>query len=202
MASNRKYTVPQQGTPQYRADNFSVFDIYKLVFGYRAIPFPTEKISNTDLNTTASKLGVALFERDSLGNEAFCPISLEYKGKTYKLPYSTISMSLKKKIIDTPLINRRGSVKELIQIEDYKFTINGIYLSDSELPEDELTELDELFNINEPVKIKNAFVEIFLKEDNSVVIESCDLPDMKGISNAQAYSFSIISDTILELEIK
>jgi hypothetical protein len=201
MAVNR-YTVPTQGTPQYKADNFSVFDIYSMVFGYRAIPFPTEKIPQKNLSETMSKIGVSLFKRDANGREAFCPITLEYNGKSYDLPYSTIAIQLRKKIIDTPLINRRGSVKELIQIEDYKFTINGVYLSDSDFPEDELTELDELFNINEPVKIKNAFVEIFLKQDNSVVIESCDLPDMKGVTGAQAYSFSIVSDTILELEIK
>lgn len=192
---------------KYIAGTFNPFDIYAAVFGYRALPFPQGQLNNLvpDVDEKISKLGAVLYKKDSKGREAFCPITLTrvQNGKIvkkYELPYSTVAIQLRKNIVKTALPGRRGSVKELIQIEDYQFTINGVILTDSELPESELMDINELFNINEPLKLENAFTDIFLQADNSVIIESIDLPDMKGISGAQAYSITISSDTILELE--
>jgi len=190
-------------TNGYKAPEYTIFDIYKLVFGYRAVPYPMgalNRIVNTDLNDRLSKLGAALFTKDENGREAFCPVTIRYKGKAYELPYSTIGVQLQKNIQQTALPGRNGSVKELIQVEDYRFTINGVILSDDDLPEDFLMSLNELFLINEPVKLENAFAEIFISQDNSVVIENMVFPDMKGISRAQAYSISLLSDTILTIE--
>jgi hypothetical protein len=100
----------------------------------------------------------------------------------------------------------------LIQIEDYQFTIQGVVLGAEViengnkviegLPEEGIKDLNELFSINEPVRLENAFAEIFLPSDNRVVIESMDLPEMKGVTGAQAYTITLSSDTILELEEK
>lgn len=197
---------------KFIAPSFTAFDIYKTVFGYRAIAFP-EGLANTAARFTLnpserlSKLGAVLFKRDANGTESFCPVTLSYKGKDYELPYSTIAITMQKNIQKTALPGRQGTVKELIQIEDFQFTIQGIMLGsqyegeeDFYLPETALGELNELFRINEPVQLKNAFAEIFMQQDNTVVIESVDLPDMKGVDGAQAYSIRVLSDTILELE--
>lgn len=185
----------------YRAPQYTVFDIYQTVFGYRAQPFPQGAISGFIQSPAErlSKLGAVLFKRDANGSEAFCPVVISHNGKKYELPYSTISVGMRKRIESTPMPGRKGTVKELINIEDYVFTIQGIVLGE-DLPEEELRQLDELFNINEPVKLENAFSEIFLQRDNTVVIETADYPDMRGVIGAQAYSFKVVSDTILELE--
>lgn len=184
-----------------KAPEYTVFDIYSLVFGYRAIPYPQGALPGIiRTNDQLSKLGATLFKRDANGQEAFCPVVISYRGKKYNLPYSTIAVTLQKNIQSTPLIGRNGTVKELIQVEDYQFTINGIILSGDDLPEDELMDLNELFLINEPVQLENAFAEIFISRDNTVVIEGMTFPDMKGISKGQAYSIRLSSDTILTIE--
>lgn len=186
---------------KYRAPSFTVFDVYKTVFGYRALPYPQGDLSGLLPNPQEklSSLGAVLFKKDANGTEAFCPVVLSYKGKKYDLPYSTVAVTVQKNIQKTALPGRRGTVKELIQIEDYQFTIQGVILGD-DLPEDGIKALDELFNINEPVKLENAFTEIFLQKENDVIIESLDFPDMRGVIGAQAFSMSLVSDSSLELE--
>jgi len=195
-------------TDKYIIPKFAVFDIYKTVFGYRALPYPTLTSDLRNWRPTPGKqlsiLGEVLYKKEPGGAEAFCPVLISkiVNGKAvkkYSLPFSTISMTMSKRIEKTALIGRRGTVKELIQVEDYKFTIRGVVMGE-DLPEEGLLELNELFNLNEPVALENAFTAIFLQSDNSVVIESIDFPDMKGITGAQAYSIEVISDTILELE--
>ena len=206
--------------PKY---NKAAFDIYELAFGYRAIPYPkllaakaleiaesfdgTKSDRSGTTSETLSKLGAVLFKKDENGVEAFCPVTIRYEDKVYELNYATISISMTKNIVKTNLINRRGSVKELIQLQDYKFTINGVMLGSQDLddadyflPQDKLADLNELFNINAPVELENAFSDIFLQDDNSVVIEALTLPDMRGVDGAQAYSITVSSDTVLELE--
>lgn len=191
-------------TNQYVADKFSIdpFEAYRHAFGYRALPFPQEvalsKLIPNPLKRL-SKLGAAILKRHPDGTEAFCPVTITYKGTKYDLPYSTVAMTLRKDVVKTPLVGRKGKVKELVSIDDYEFTIQGIILGE-DLPEDELMKMNELFNINESVKLENAFTEIFLQKDNSVVIEQLDLPDMKGVIGAQAYTIRCTQDTILEIE--
>lgn len=184
------------------------FTIYNLAFGYKAVPFPHGQARDADPFTTTgerlSKLGAVITRRDKNGTEAFCPVTIRHQGRSWTLPHSTIAMTARKRIIETPLVNRRGTVKELIQIEDYEFQIRGIVLTDDPdeegLPQDAIEELRQLFETNEPVELENAFSEIFLQADNRVVLTDIDLPSMRGISGAQAYSIRVLSDTILELE--
>jgi hypothetical protein len=199
---------------KYRAPKFVAFDVYALAFGYRAFPFPMG-VNDNLLPKPAqqlSTLGSVLLKRDKNGTEAFCPVVINHNGKKYDLPYSTISITMRKNIQKTALPGRQGSVKELIQIEDYQFTVQGVVLGAEViengtkviegLPEEGIKELNELFSINEPIRLENAFAEIFLPKDNRVVIESMDLPEMKGVTGAQAYTITLSSDTILELEEK
>lgn len=192
----------------YIADTFSInpFEAYRNAFGYVALPFPLEASVKGILGENAkerlSKLGTALFKRDKNGQEAFCPVTIIHKGREFNLPYSTIAISMKKRIEETTLLARAGSVKELIAKEDYQFTIRGVMLSDADLPEDEITDLSDLYNIDEPVALKNPFSDIFIPGDSKVVVRDIDLPDMKGLGGAQAYTIKVSSDAILELEMR
>ncbi len=202
-------------------------DIFKSVFGYRALPFPayadkqaTRLVPNP--KNVLSAYGATLKEPDKYGT-AFCPVKISklvngLPVKTYNLQYSTVSVSCKKTIVETPLIGRQGTVNELIQIGDYEFVINGIILhdnyntwlntiegesidsSESELPQFEIANLRDVFKINEPVSLESAFTEIFLDNANECIVKNIYFPDMKGISNAQAYTIELKSDSVLELE--
>ena len=99
------------------------------------------------------------------------------------------------------MVGRKGSVKELISLDDYEISILGVALSD-DFPEAPLTELNELYNINESVILKCALTDIFLEEDDRVVIRSMDISDMKGTETVQIFKMELVTDRSFELIIK
>ena len=190
---------------KYRAETFNVFDIYKTIFGYRALPFPAaiqglaSSLASRVSPDRLSKLGAALFKRTEDGTEAFCPVEFRYRGNRVLLPYATISIRQQKTIVKTSLIERKGIVKELIQESDDIISVRGIIMGE-DLPVDPIIELRDLYRHKEPVQLLSAFAEIFLEGTNDVVIESLEWPDMQGIIGAQAFIMELSSDSVLEIE--
>lgn len=109
-------------------------------------------------------------------------------------PYMSIAAS--KKIVKTSLAGntRRGTVKEIINTNDYGITLRGVLLNDvsDNYPFDDVERLKELFEVNEAVQIINALTKTLAIEN--VVITGWKLPEMIGTPNAQAYEINMISD--------
>ena len=146
----------------------------------------------------SSNLGSTLRKRDANGRWYFMPVVLVYKGKEYEMPNSLISIRGKKNIVSTPMVGRKGSVKELINIEDYDIRIQGVAL-DTDWPDDQLAAIKEIYAVNESVQLKCALTDIFMDEEDMVVIKSIDIPEMKGIEHAQTYSLELETDRSFEL---
>lgn len=142
-----------------------------------------------------SKLGTPFYEKvegDTLGREFFLPVTLN----GIKLPYSTIRVSCKKTIVETPLVNRKGAVIEQINIENYKFKLRGFVIGDNnEFPDDDVTDLKDLFEVNESIVMRNALSDIFLTSDDKVIITAMEIPEVKGVKNVRPFEFDIISDS-------
>lgn len=149
---------------------------------------------------TESKLGTPLRKKDALGRWYFLPVIIEHEGKEYELPNSVIKISGKKKIIETDMTGRKGSVKELISLNDYEITVSGAVVAD-DFPEDGISMLNELYNINESVSLKCALTDIFLGDDK-VVIKDIDFAAMKGTEHVQVFTMNLVSDNNFELIIK
>lgn len=136
------------------------------------------------------------------GAPFFMPVSLG--GIT--LPNEpTLLVIGKKNILETPLVGstRRGTVKELISVEDYDITIRGIainYASKLVYPEDTVKQLYELFERNESLEIESALTNLL--GIYRVVIRQVTFPEMVGFQHAQAYEFQCVSeeDFILEID--
>lgn len=146
----------------------------------------------------SSNLGSTLRKRDANGRWYFMPVVLVYKGKEYEMPNSLISIRGKKNIVSTPMVGRKGSVKELINIEDYDIRIQGVAL-DTDWPDDQLAAIKEIYAVNESVQLKCALTDIFMDEEDMVVIKSIEIPEMKGIEHAQTYSLELETDRSFEL---
>jgi len=146
----------------------------------------------------SSNLGSTLRKRDANGRWYFMPVVLVYKGKEYEMPNSLISIRGRKHIVSTPMVGRKGSVKELINIEDYDIRIQGVAL-DTDWPDDQLAAIKEIYAVNESVQLKCALTDIFMDEEDMVVIKSIDIPEMKGIEHAQTYSLVLETDRSFEL---
>lgn len=107
-----------------------------------------------------------------------------------------ISISGNKKVVSTSLAGnkRRGSVKEIINTNDYKIVIKGVIINpvSDVYPFDEVEQLQELFELNEAIEITNALTDkIGIK---NVVLTDLSIPAMVGKPNRQNYQISCISD--------
>lgn len=181
-------------------NSYNIQDLFAVAFNYRALPFPAG-IPNiaVDLKDKFSSLGSALTGKSALGTPYFMPVKLS--GVELSIPLVTISA--RKRIVQTPLVGRRGTVKELINIEDYAINIKGIAIEqDSRFPEFSIQQMRDLFEINQAITIQCALTDIFLQQDDSVVITGMSFPDMRGIEHAQAYEINLVSDQDFELIIE
>lgn len=148
---------------------------------------------------THSDLGSVLRKKDAQGRWYFMPVVFEHKGKEYEIPNAVISISGKKTIVETPLTGRKGTVKELISLNDYEINVAGVAL-DKDFPESQISELKDLYNINEAVTLKCALTDIFMEEEDKVVIKSIDFAEMKGTGeSAQIVKLNLVTDRSFEL---
>ena len=191
----------------------SVFSIYDIIKKAQAATSTLDSLLGTKIGDPkfkpkydgpaanereSSNLGSTLRKRDANGRWYFMPVVLVYKGKEYEMPNSLISVRGKKTIVSTPMVGRKGTVKELISIDDYEIRIQGVAL-DTDWPDDQLAAIKEIYTVNESVQLKCALTDIFMDEEDMVVIKSIDIPEMKGIEHAQTYSLNLETDRSFEL---
>lgn len=116
----------------------------------------------------------------------------------------TLIISSRKNIVETALAGstRRGTVKELISIEDWAVTIRGVAINfESKLvyPEDQVKALRDLYERNEALPVECALTSLL--GIDRLVIREMTLPEMIGIQHAQAYQFTCTSDEDFILEL-
>lgn len=116
----------------------------------------------------------------------------------------SISISSRKNIVETALAGstRRGTVKELISIEDWQVTIRGVAINfESRLvyPEDQVKALRDLYERNESLTVACALTNLL--GIYRLVIRDFELPEMIGVQHAQAYQFNCTSDEDFLLEL-
>ncbi|HLO38372.1 MAG TPA: DUF6046 domain-containing protein [Lacibacter sp.] len=177
---------------------FNIDEIFQNAFGYN-LPKPFE-ISDADIRIEQSSLGQPMYMDDSFGREFFLPVVLD----GLMVPFAVVSISCKKTIVKTALVERQGTVKELINTEDYVINIKGIIVRpDDKWPEDDIITLEKLFNKNQSVTLRNALTDIFLKGDyeHKVVVQSINFPAMAGIEHAKAFEIECESDAIFTLTV-
>lgn len=174
---------------------FDIRGLFRIAFGfgmeYRVPEIPQKK--------QQTALGSPLWGKNSLGITYFMPVELD----GIELPNTLINISGKKNIVETSLVGQRGTVKELINIEDYEIMIRGIVVDDqNSFPDEFIMKLQELYEKNESVALKCALTDIFLQEDDSVVIRSIRFPEMRGVEHAQAFEIECMSDPVFDLTIE
>ncbi len=170
-------------------------------------------------NVPASTKGLPEFINGStlreqyLGVEIFLPIRIYDEGGSKELmylPYCVIAISGKNTFISTPMIDRKGSVKELYSPDDYKISVKGFLIgADRKFPDAELKALAELKNKTTAVVLDNAITNIFLsdkalknEEQRRVVVTDFTLPDVQGgREHVRPFTLELESDTVFDLEL-
>jgi len=172
------------------------FDITKVltdVFGgaYTGNPFPGAGTAQKPEQQEPVADGLA--HRGPGGVWYMMPVAIN----GWQLPLEpALSISGNKKMVLTPLTGnkRKGSVKEIINTNDYTVSIRGVIINemDENYPFDMVEKLKELYEVNESVKITNALTKLWGIEN--VVVTSLSLPAMTGRPNQQAYQINCVSD--------
>lgn len=109
----------------------------------------------------------------------------------------------RKTIVETPLVERGGSVKEIIAIDDWAISIRGtIKNQKGQWPYDELQQLLDLYQRNEAVSIVSALTSRLLNGNEYVVIKNLDLPDNPGFEESVFYEMECVADMPFELELE
>jgi hypothetical protein len=208
-----KYTVKEVAQTFKRVSRFNLGDMLLSVLGYKGLPYPGGFIPDAPgkykadgyeypgeqaSEKTSSDFGSTLRKKDAQGRWYFMPIVLEHKGTEYEIPNAVISIRGKKSIVETAMVGRKGTVKELISVDDYEIRIAGVCL-DVDFPDQQINALNELYNINESVTLKCALTDIFLDEEDKVVIKSIDFAEMKGYETAQVFTMELVTDRSFEL---
>lgn len=208
-----KYTVKEVARTFKRVSQFNLGDMLLSVIGYKGLPYPGGFIPDAPgkykadgyeypgeavSEKTSSDFGSTLRKKDAQGRWYFMPIVLEHKGTEYEIPNAIISIRGKKSIVETAMVGRKGTVKELISVDDYEIRIAGVCL-DVDFPDQQINALNELYNINESVTLKCALTDIFLDEEDKVVIKSIDFAEMKGCEAAQVFTMELATDWSFEL---
>lgn len=189
---------------------YDIKDIVQKVWGYKpyTLPaLPAESIGENPYQVKESFQKKSTFKgssiyggQDLIGREVFLPVTIQAGGKNYEFPYSVLTMRRAKIIVETPMVERGGSVKEEIGMEDWKISMKGFLIDPmNQFPDEQLYALDQLFKHKEPVRLKCALSDLFLEENDFVVIKELDIPDKSRVIGVRDFALSMVSDSILTL---
>ncbi len=135
-----------------------------------------------------------------LGTPLVMPVMLE----DYQLPNEPIiTVTGNKKIVKTALtgvnregeVQRRGSVKELISVNDYTIKISGVIVNEDhfgEYPRNELAQLRYLYEARRALKIRSLITDVF--GITHIAISNISVPGQPGMHNNQRYEITGFSD--------
>lgn len=159
--------------------------------------------STAPLRGEFTESGSRLRAKDKLGRWYFMPVVIKAGTTIYDLPCAVISIAGKKNIVETPLVGRKGSVKELISTNDYEVSIVAVLATDNHsYPEEQIARIMELYNMSESVELRSALTDLVFDEGDKVVLKSISLPSMGGVEDAQVVKLECVTDKPLELTIE
>lgn len=140
------------------------------------------------------------------GGYYFMPVYLDIDNSgdiglnDYELPYPIVRVQSQKRIIETALTERKGTVVEIINQESWKIYIKGFIISkNNEYPEDEIYKLKQVYEKNEAFSIRSVITDLFLTDGDKVVVKSLNFPEVKGVELVKPYELELISVNIFDL---
>lgn len=206
---------------------FDLAQLFESTFGYKTQAFEPDfeevKGIKPPGRVEQGVYGSAYYGRSALGREYYMPVTLTYPDeralpssspdlafsdgddtvtvlKKWDLPNAVIAISSRKVIVETPMTERRGTVKELINIEDYEIVVKGFIIGASnEFPEAEVATLREVYEQNVALSIQCPLTDLFLLRpgrngSDKVVIKELKLPIVTGVKNIRPYELVMASD--------
>lgn len=167
-------------------------------------PFVLTQNPNPKGSVFYSRKGISLNKTNAYGKAVWFPITFwKNNQQVIEIETCTVSVNLSKTVIKTAVSERKGTVKEIFGIDDYKFTIKGFLIDKRRIfPEDQILILKEIFETTDPVELHGGYPELFLDESCRVVITSLDFPEAQGKAvYMRPFTMTLESDFIQDLEL-
>ena len=127
-------------------------------------------------------------------------------------------------IISTPIVGRKGTIKEYISSGDLMVQCEGVIIGrtttgapqvdqtggivstpvlgkesiGNKYPEEDVKRFIEIMKAPVALEIESQFLQLF--GSFNWVVDSYDMPQVKGVSNIQVFSLRLISDTPIDLQ--
>lgn len=147
--------------------------------------------------------GTPLRRQDAFGRWYFMPVWVRSSLGEMELPCAVINVTGKKRIVETPLTGRRGTVNELISVDSYEVSITAVLIGEKgNYPEEAVKRMRNLYELNESVELISALTDIIFEEDDRVVFEKIEFPSMQGPEDMQIVKISAHTDAAIELIIE
>ena len=208
------------------ANVFNLYDLYKEYFGRGSYyvdkdgnkknftqeveipgitknPNPRGTIHYSSKNISFNKIG-------AYGQDIWFPITFKggklvagtYEGIHISIDACTISVNLATTVVSTPVVERKGMVNEIINIDDYVFTIRGFLIGKNRtVPEDKIRALVDFKESTQEKTMHGGYPEIFLDESCRIIVTNLEFPVVQGQNHwIRPFSMSCKSDFITDLE--
>lgn len=199
---------------------FDIPQLLESIAGYKGLPLPTALLGWSNAKTgsasgqayqveaapgrqTYADNGALLRRYDLMGGYYFMPVSFVAEGKEHEIDCALVSIHLKKTVVETPLVGRRGNVKELINLEGLKISVTGCLISKEKgiWPERRINDLWNLFQLNDSISIKCALTDCFFNDEDKVIITDLSFPSPNNVEDVVPVSLQCESDQVFELKI-
>jgi Domain of unknown function (DUF6046) len=178
------------------ASIFQIEKVFEDAFGYKPKAFEFTKKTPED---TYADLGSPFYAKDVMGRNYYLPITLG----GVALPYGVMSIRCRKTIVETPMVERDGSVREYISMDDYTLSIRGVVVNHfGQYPQDDLTILRDLWIQKKPLQIRSVLSDIYLKGNQKVVITNFEIPEYGGTKHVRSFAMELVEDKELTLEVE
>lgn len=199
---------------------FNLNELYREGFGYVAPPFPATFFPKKEgdlvagsfpelrgMSPDVEKLRGNFNWATMLGTELRMPCKIGIPGQEpYQLPNEpiiSIDMSFETKItkVNRGGNKKRGTVKEISNLDDYKISIKGIIYqyNENDYPEEDVRRIREILE-NGLITIECFFTSIF--NVSLATVQTCRFNRNESSSfRSQDYDISLLSDEDFELEL-
>jgi hypothetical protein len=175
-------------------------DLYKTYFN--KYPYHIPQNENPKGTIHKSKHNQPFNKIGAYGQDIWGAITLQVSTDlSIEIEACTVAVNLSKIVVKTAVSERKGTVKETFNTDDYKFTIKGFLIDKNRFfPEEQINTLVKIFESTEPVSLLGGYPELFLEGNGKVVISTLDFPEVQGKSYwIRPFSMTCESDFIEDL---
>lgn len=156
-----------------------------------------------ELHTVTTAGGTPIRRQDAMGRWYFMPVIVSCSLGDIELSCAAISISGEKRIVQTALVGRRGTVNELVNVDSYKVSITASLIGeDGNYPEKDVQRMREVWELNEAVMLISALTDLVVGGEDKFVFDKIEFPTMGGTEHVQIVKFTAHSDAAVELIIE